>query len=106
MQGRAVTSIARRDSDNLILAAYGPSELQVWHCVYAFKLPKFVHLLGKWVKVEVQLQDAWHANLGCLCLWDLSEPTEPITSLISEGCPTACTFLGTSGAGSLVLAAR
>ncbi|KAL3153591.1 hypothetical protein ABBQ38_011579 [Trebouxia sp. C0009 RCD-2024] len=76
LQGRAVTSIACTDTDNLILAAYGPSGIQ----------------------------DAWHANMGCLCLWDCSAPTKPVTSLISEGCPTACTFLTTPGAGSLVLA--
>ncbi|KAL3141663.1 hypothetical protein ABBQ32_004355 [Trebouxia sp. C0010 RCD-2024] len=76
LQRRAITSIACRDTDNVILAAYGPS----------------------------RLQDAWHANMGCLCLWDFASPTKPVTSLISEGCPTACTFLTTPGAGSLVLA--
>ena len=30
LQGRAVTSIACRDTDGLILAAYGPSRLQVF----------------------------------------------------------------------------
>ncbi|DBA89068.1 TPA: hypothetical protein ACH3X1_016247 [Trebouxia sp. C0004] len=76
LEGRAVTATAYRDADGMVLAAYGPSDLQ-----------------------ENAL-----AAMGCLCVWDLSSPAMPAKVLLSEGCPTACTFLAAPGRGDLVLA--
>ncbi|DBA69247.1 TPA: hypothetical protein ACH3X2_012991 [Trebouxia sp. C0005] len=76
LEGRAVTATAYRDADGMILAAYGPSNLQ-----------------------ENEL-----AAMGCLCVWDLSSPAMPAKVLVSEGCPTACTFLAAPGKGDLILA--
>ena len=54
----------------------------------------------------MQVQDAWHTDMGCLCLWDLSSPAKPVTILISEGSPSACTFLTAPGRHDLVLAGQ
>lgn len=70
------------------------------------KLANVHQVLGKGGTVSLQVQDAWHADMGCLCLWDPSSPSKPTTNLISEGCPTACTFLSAPGRGSLVLAGQ
>ncbi len=50
------------------------------------------------------LQENALAAMGCLCVWDLSSPAMPAKVLVSEGRPTACTFLAAPGKGDLVLA--
>ena len=54
----------------------------------------------------MHVQDAWHTDMGCLCLWDLSFPAKPVSILISEGSPSACTFLAAPGRNNLVLAGQ
>ncbi len=83
----------------MVLAAYGPSNLQV--ALFATS-----QILGceSLSRMCLSLQGHALAAMGLLCLWDLSSPAMPITVLVSEGSPSACAFLTATGRDHLVLA--
>lgn len=107
LEGRAVTATAYRDADGMVLAAYGPSDLQVVCRTDGPHTPscslKRMCCLPIASRCLV-LQDNVLAVTGCLCVWDLSCPAMPAKVLVSEGCPTACTFLAAPGRCDLILA--
>ena len=53
---------------------------------------------------EHVIQGGILGGMGCLCVWDLTSPTMPSEVLVSEGQPSACTFVVWPGAGLLVVA--
>ena len=106
LEGRAVTATAYRDADGMVLAAYGPSDLQVV-CITDEPTPQVAPSNMCCLLIASRclvLQENVLAAMGCLCVWDLSSPAMPAKVLVSEGCPTACTFLAAPGRGDLILA--